>query len=559
VVRQSDLTGTIRSVSDWNFADVWELVAASHPDFPALGQGRRKVGWRDFDQRANGVAAGLIEAGLGQQAKVAEYLYNCPEYMETLFGVFKAGLVPVNTNYRYTEDEIVYLWDNADVEAVVFHGSFTDRAAAARVRLPDIRQWWWVDDGTAACPAWAARYEDFAVTAPPDPVRAPWGRRGDDLLLVYTGGTTGLPKGVMWRQDDLFSVLNRMGELRYPAEGGLNGVRETLAVPPRHPPARLLPGPPLMHGTGLFTAMSVLSSAGSVIMLESRHFDPAALLDTVQREGITQLSIVGDAFAKPLLGALDAEPDRWDISSLWLIVSSGVIWSADVKAGLLKHNPGLMMVDSLGSSEAIGMARSTSRLGSTSETAGFQLGPGARVIGDDGLDVVPGSAQPGRVALRGRGPIGYYKDPEKSASTFVMLDGERWTIPGDFATVRADGSVQLLGRGSGCINTGGEKVFPEEVEEVLKLHPAVADAVVVGVPDARFGETVTAVVEYTPGSVRLAEGELAEWVKNHLAAYKAPRHLLPVSTIGRSPSGKVDYRRWRDYAVDAVTAGWSPS
>jgi 3-oxocholest-4-en-26-oate---CoA ligase len=537
------------------------MVAAAHPDARALGQGPRTVGWYEFNRRANGVATALLAAGLGRQAKVAEYLYNCPEYLETLFGAFKAGLVPVNTNYRYTEDELVYLWDNADVEAVVFHGSFTDRATAARLRLPGIRQWWWVDDGASACPDWAVPYEDLAAAAPAraDPVRASWGRSGDDLLFVYTGGTTGLPKGVMWRQDDLFSVLNRMGELRYPEEGGLDGVRQTLAAPPRHSPARLLPGPPLMHGTGLFTAMSVLSSAGAVVMLESRHFDAGALLDTIQRERITELSIVGDAFAKPLLGALDAEPDRWDISSLWLIVSSGVIWSADVKAGLLKHNPRLMMVDSLGSSEAVGMARSTSRLGSTSDTAGFELGPGARVIGDDGLDVVPGSGQQGRVALRGRGPIGYYKDPEKSAATFVVLDGERWTIPGDFATVRADGSVQLLGRGSGCINTGGEKVFPEEVEEALKLHPAVADAVVVGVPDARFGETVTAVVEYKPGCSEVADGDLAEWVKTRLAAYKAPRHLFPVTAIGRSPSGKIDYRRWRDYAADAVRAGSSPS
>jgi fatty-acyl-CoA synthase len=542
-------------VSDWNFADVWELVAAARPDAPALGQGARKVKWSDLDRRANGVAAGLVAAGFGRQAKVAQYLYNCPEYIEAVFGAFKAGMVPVNTNYRYTEDELVYLWDNADVEAVVFHGSFSDGAEAARRRLTGIKQWWWVDDGTGDCPEWADRYEDLAAAAGPDPVRAPWGRSGDDLLLVYTGGTTGLPKGVMWRQDDLFSVLNRMGELRYPEQGGLSGVRETLAAPSRHPPARLLPGPPLMHGTGLFTAMSVLSSAGSVVMLESRHFDPGALLDTVQRERITQLSIVGDAFAKPLLAALDAEPHRWDISSLWLIVSSGVIWSADVKAGLLKHNPRLMMVDSLGSSEAVGMARSTSRLGRTSDTAGFQLGPDARVIGEDGEDVAPGSGQQGRVALRGRGPIGYYKDPEKSAGTFVMRDGERWTIPGDFATVRADGSVQLLGRGSGCINTGGEKVFPEEVEEALKLHPAVADAVVVGVPDARFGETVTAVVEYEPGSVGVTDGELSEWVKTRLAAYKAPRHLIPVSTIGRAPNGKVDYRRWREYAEDAVRAG----
>jgi fatty-acyl-CoA synthase len=557
--RQSDLTGTIPSVSDWNFADVWEVVAAAHPGAAALGQGRKRVAWQDFDRRADGVAAGLFAGGLGRQAKVAEYMYNCPEYLETLLAVFKAGLVPVNTNYRYTEDELVYLWDNADAEAVVFHGSFADRTAGARRRLPAVKQWWWVDDGTAQCPDWASPYESFAGAAAPGSFRAPWGRSGDDLLFVYTGGTTGLPKGVMWRQDDLFVVLNRMGELRYPEEGGLSGVRETLVSPAKHPPARLLPGPPLMHGTGLFTAMSVLSSAGSVLMLESRHFDPQGLLDTIQRERITQLSIVGDAFAKPLLAALDAEPDRWDISSLWLIVSSGVIWSADVKAGLLKHNPRVMMVDSLGSSEAVGIARSTSKLGSTSSTAGFELGPGARVIGDDGVDVVPGSGQAGRVAIRGRGPIGYYKDPEKSAATFVLLDGERWTIPGDFATVRSDGSVQLLGRGSGCINTGGEKVFPEEVEEALKLHPAVADAVVVGVPDARFGEAVTALVEYAPGCGGITDGELAEWVKARLAAYKAPRRLIGVTTIGRSPNGKVDYRHWREYAVDAVTGGSPPS
>jgi len=546
------VAATIRPVSNWNFADVWEAVADARPDAPAMAQGGRRVTWREFTHRADGVAAGLVRGGLGHQAKVAEYLYNSPEYLETLFGAFKAGLIPVNTNYRYTEDELVYLWDNADVEAVVFHGSFADRAAAARSRLPRINLWWWVDDGSALCPEWASPFEDAAGMGTSGSVRSPWGRNGDDLLFIYTGGTTGMPKGVMWRQDDLFSALNRTGELRYPEDGTLDDVRATLASPSKYPPPLLVPGPPLMHGTGLFTAMSVLSSGGAVVMLESRHLDPEALLDTIQAERITELSIVGDAFAKPLLAALDANPDRWDISSLWLIISSGVIWSAEVKEGLLRHNPRLTLVDSLGSSEALGMARSTSRLGSTPETAGFQLGPNAKVIRDDGSDVVPGSGEQGRVAMRGRGPIGYYKDPDKSANTFVMVDGQRWAIPGDFATVRADGSVQLLGRGSGCINTGGEKVFPEEVEEALKLHPAVADAVVVGVPDDRFGETVAAIVEMRPGEGHPGDAQLIEWVRARLAAYKAPRHLLEVATIGRSPSGKVDYRRLREYAVSAV-------
>jgi fatty-acyl-CoA synthase len=547
-------------MSTWNFADVWEAVAELHPDAPALTQGSRHVSWRQFDGGADAAAARFLGAGLGHQAKVAQYLHNCPEYLESLFAAFKAGLVPVNTNYRYTDDELVYLWDNADVESVVFHGGFAPRTAAVRGRLPRIRQWLWVDDGSGPCPPWAEPYGAqpsdpvSPVAAHQTPVRGAWGRSPDDLLLVYTGGTTGTPKGVMWRQDDLFAVLNRTGELRYPGGGDPAEVRAVLSEPFKYPPARLLPGPPLMHGTGLFTAMSVLSGAGSVVMLESRHFDPVALLDTIESERVTQLAIVGDAFAKPLLAALDAEPGRWDISSLWLIVSSGVMWSAEVKAGFLRHQPRLLMIDTLGSSEAVGMARSKSSQGATSTTAGFRLGSDAKVLANDGGEVTPGSGQQGVLALRGRGPIGYYKDPEKSAAIFPVIDGERWTIPGDYATVEADGSIRLLGRGSVCINTGGEKVFPEEVEEALKLHPAVADAVVVGIPDDRFGESVTGLVELRPGVADPGEPELVAAVRIRLAAYKAPRRVVTVETIGRAPNGKVDYRRLRQHAIDTLTS-----
>jgi acyl-CoA synthetase (AMP-forming)/AMP-acid ligase II len=534
-------------VTDWNFAKVWEVVAEVRGDAPAVAQGPTRLSWSQLDTRADSVAAALVSAGLGDQAKVAQYLYNCPEYLESLYGVFKAGLVPVNTNYRYTETELVYLWDNADVECVIFHSSFTDKAAAVRSRLPRAKLWWWVDDGHGPCPDWAQPYQEV-VASPATGRRA---RSGDDLLLIYTGGTTGLPKGVMWRQDDLFAILNRTGEVRYPEDGSLRDVRAILEAPNKYPPARLVPGPPLMHGTGLFTAMSVMSGAGSIVLPESRHFDPEALWDLIEAERVTELSIVGDAFAKPLLAALEANPGRWDISSLWLMISSGVIWSAEVKQGLLRHNPKLTMVDNLGSSEALGMARSMSRAGSTASTAGFELGAHTRVIDDDGRDVIPGSGQAGRVAVKGRGPLGYYKDPEKTAATFTVIDGQRWTLPGDFAMVGADGSVQLLGRGSVCINTGGEKVFPEEVEEALKLHPAVADAVVVGVPDDRFGETVTAVVEL---SAPATDEELVGFVRGRLAAYKAPRHVAVVDTIGRSPSGKVDYRRLRDYAVQTLAS-----
>jgi acyl-CoA synthetase (AMP-forming)/AMP-acid ligase II len=545
-------------MSDWNFADVWDTVAATVPDRPALAQGAVRLSWRELEHRAASVAAALRDAGLGHQAKVAQYLYNSPAYLESLYACFKAGLVPVNTNYRYTDDELVYLWDNSDTEAVMFHASFTERVERIRTLLPAVKLWLHVDDGTPETfPEWAVPYEQAVGRHPhatQDPNATPGRRSGDDLLLVYTGGTTGMPKGVMWRQDDLFALLNRTGEVRYPEQGGISDVVSTLSEPPRHAPPRLIPGPPLMHGTGLFTAMSVMSSGGLVVMPEGRHLDVEAMLDLIEAEGVTQMSIVGDAFAKPILAALDAHPGRWDISSLWLIISSGVIWSAEVKEGLLRHNPRMTLVDSLGSSEALGMARSTSKSGQTAGTGGFVLGPDTKVLAEDGREVAPGSGEQGQVAMRGRGPVGYYKDPEKTAATFTVIDGARWSIPGDFATVGVDGSVQLLGRGSVCINTGGEKVFPEEVEEVLKLHPGVADAVVVGVPDERFGETVTAVVERQPGVAPAPERELIDWVKGRLAAYKAPRQVVEVATIGRSPSGKVDYRRLREHAISEVVA-----
>ena len=299
----------------------------------------------------------------------------------------------------------------------------------------------------------------------------------------------------MWRQDDMFGALDAANRKRLPPEQDLDAARDRVTKPgPRN-----LPAAPLMHGTGLFNAISNLMIGGSVITMEGRHFDPVELLDTIQTERINSMSIVGDAFAKPILRALDAEPGRWDISSLRVVVSSGVMWSAETKAGLLRHNERLIMVDSLGSSEAIGMASSTVTSDDAAATATFQIGPDTRVVTDDGRDVPWGSGEMGLVAMRGHTPIGYYKDPEKSAATFRIIDGVRYSIPGDFATVDADGTVRLLGRGSQCINTGGEKVYPEEVEEVLKLHPTVADAAVVGVPDERFGEAITALVEAHAG------------------------------------------------------------
>ena len=530
----------------WNFADLWETVTEQIPDALAQQQGDRASTWSEFNRRANGIAAALLRADSAEQDKVAQYLYNSPEYLESVFAAFKAGFAVVNTNYRYAADELVYLWDNADATAVVFHGTFTEQCNAVRDRVPKVTTWLWVDDASGPCPEWAMPYDAAAAAGTDENVSGPWGRSGDHLLLLYTGGTTGMPKGVMWRQDDLFGVLDANNKKRMPPEQDLDAVAERIVkAGPRNMPAA-----PLMHGTGLFNALSNLMVGGSITTMEGRHFSAQEFLDTVQRFGINSTSIVGDAFAKPILRALDAEPDRWDISSLRVIVSSGVMWSKESKEGLLRHNPRLIMIDSLGSSEAIGMASNTTTAESSGETAKFELGPTTRVITDDGRDVAPGSGELGRVALPGRTPIGYYKDEAKSAQTFVVIDGERYSIPGDYATVETDGTVTLLGRGSQCINTGGEKVYPEEVEECLKLHPTVADVAVVGVPDERWGEAITALVEPHAGEV-VDPTELIGHVKSRLAAYKAPKRVIAVASIGRAANGKLDYKTLRSTAIEA--------
>jgi acyl-CoA synthetase (AMP-forming)/AMP-acid ligase II len=540
----------------WTFADVWEVVAEQLPDAPALVHGPVTRTWREFDERADAVASWLLDLGVEHQDKVAHYLHNCPEYLESMFGMFKASLCPVNTNYRYADDEVLYLWDNADAVAVVFHGAFAERIERLRPMLPKVKGWLWVDDGSGPCPSWATPYESVAAAAPSGAghVQGPWGRDGDDLYILYTGGTTGMPKGVMWRQDDVFSILNSTSlGVRYPdsPETGLDMVRASIT----QPGYKVIPACPLMHGTGAFTSFAALMSGGCVVTLESRSFDAEELLDAVERERVNAVAIVGDAFAKPILRALDANPGRWDISSLVAIVSSGVMWSEETKQGLLKHHAGMLLADQFSSSEALGMGSSVSTAAGTSHTAAFRLGDNAIVLTEDGRRVEPGSGEIGLVAVRGRTPIGYYKDEEKTARTFKVVDGERYSIPGDYATVEADGTLRLLGRGSVCINTGGEKVFPEEVEEALKTHPSVRDAVAVGVPDDKWGEAIVAVVEPAEAAAGagLDEADVIAHVKSRLAAFKAPKRVLTVDTIGRAPNGKVDYKRLKAYAADHAT------
>jgi fatty-acyl-CoA synthase len=360
-----------------------------------------------------------------------------------------------------------------------------------------------------------------------------------------------MPKGVMWRQDDLFNVLGAGGNavLGIPPATSLDEIASRLD--PLTPGFVLLSACPLMHGTGQFSSLIAMNLGGAVVTLPSRHFDVDELLSEVQRRKVNSIIIVGQAFAGPILEHLDAHPDRYDLSSVLMLSSSGVMWSQDNKEGLLRHMPGAALFDSFGSSEAVGMGASVSTKGGTSQTARFALGPMCAVFTEDGRRVVPGSGERGLVAVSGFIPLGYYKDEAKTAQTFRTFEGQRWTVPGDWAEVNEDGTLNLLGRGSVCINTGGEKVFPEEVEEALKRHPSVRDAVAVGIPDQRFGETICAVVEAAPGSDPALK-DLADFVKEHLAAYKAPRHLVLVDTIGRAPNGKVDYKRLKGVAFEQL-------
>lgn len=557
---------------EWNYATGWEAVADARPEAAALVHGDRRVPWRDFDGRAARLAGAFAELGVGPDAKVASYLYNGPEYMEGVYAAFKARAVPVNVNYRYLADELEYLLESSDSEVLLFHGTLAEHVDAVRGRLPRLRAVIQVDDGSPHLDG-ALAYEELIAGHDPAPRidRSP-----DDLYILYTGGTTGMPKGVMWRQGDLGGATLPAAYLLCGAAmpagpEGAGSAAEVVAAAglvPVHVPAS-----PLMHGTGFFTTLQALALGGTVVTLTARSFDPTELWTTVEREGVTQMAIVGDAFAKPMLAALEEADGRggaYDLSTLRLVISSGVMWTEPVKQALMAHGS-FLCFDSLGSSEGVGFATSIAAPGTEAPTARFSIGEGALVLGDDGRPVEPGSGEVGRLAVTGPIPLGYYKDPVKTAETFPTVDGVRYSVPGDWARVAADGTVELLGRGSVSINTGGEKVYPEEVEEALKLHPAVADAVVVGVPDDRFGEAVTAVVSLHDGAsvggdeIRTAldeppggeagggaGGEAGTGRGAVLARYKRPRHVVVVDAVPRAANGKVDYAWARRTAIERL-------
>ncbi len=535
----------VTASGEWNLGSAWEVIADTIGDAPALIHGDLTRNWTAFEERAARLAAVFGAHGVGHDSKVAHLLYNGPEYIETTFASFKSRSVPVNVNYRYTEHELRHLLDNSDAEVVVVSSDLAQRLDAVRGDLTHLRVILQVGDGELI--DGALRYEDALAAADPAPRIA---RSGDDLWFLYTGGTTGMPKGVMWPHRSLWGI----------SVASFKGVRESLPltyhelaetirrVHEQRAWVRQLPAAPLMHGTSAISSWGVMSTGGSIVTVGSRKLDATELLDAIETHEITNLVIVGDAFAKPIVAALDAEPGRWDLSSLRLVVSSGVMWSQPVKEALLAHVD-VALADLLGSSEAVGFANSVAKRGRSAATARFRLGEGATVLTDDGRSVVPGSGEVGMLAVGGPIPIGYYKDPEKTAATFRSVGDRVWSIPGDFATVEADGTIQLMGRGSVCINTAGEKVYPEEVEETLKLHPAVLDANVVGVPDDKWGQAVTAVVGLVDGSTVTTE-ELVAHCHTTLAGYKCPKDVVVVPAIVRGPNGKADYR----WALATATA-----
>ncbi len=531
----------------WNFGDIIDAVAAVMPaTAPALVHGGRVTNWPSFQARTNALARGLIAGGHKPDDKLAILIRNRPEYMEATIASFKGRFVHVNVNYRYKAEELLYIFDNSDARIVVYGSEFAPVVAAIRDRLPGIRTWIQVEVDRTPLPAFARDYESFIrghSGAGLDIKRSP-----DDLLFLYTGGTTGMPKGVMWRHGDLRQTqlnpaLMPVVPTNIAEHAGL--VKDTGLG------SRFIPACPQMHGTGLLTSFGVLCMGGCVITLNAPSFESVELWDVVAREKAQQIAIVGDAFAKPMLRALDEHSERWDLSSMVSIISSGVMWSQEVKHGLLRHMPQVTLMDSFGSSEAVGFAMSATTKDGEVATAKFTLGADVAVFTPDHRPVTPGSPEPGFIARGGNIPVGYWKDSAKTATTFPVIEGKRWSIPGDFCLLHDDSSITLLGRGSVCINTAGEKVYPEEVEEVLKQHASVEDALVVGAPDDKWGNAVTAVVELSQGAV-FDEAVLRTHVRDNLAGYKTPKRVLAVKQMFRASNGKPDYKLAVEFARNAL-------
>jgi acyl-CoA synthetase (AMP-forming)/AMP-acid ligase II len=523
---------------EFNLADLWERVADTVPEREALVCGDRRLSFAQVDERATRLAHALADRGVGAGDHVALYLYNGTEYIEGMFAAFKLRAVPVNVNYRYVEEELRYLLDNADAKGVVFHREFAPKLAAIRADLPQLGAYLSVDDASAADleplePVGVVEYEGALAAASTARDFGP--RSADDLYVLYTGGTTGMPKGVLWRHEDIF-----FGALGGGGLGSPIATPEEIADRAHLGTTRCLPACPFMHGTAHWMGLSALFTGGAIIIDDHHRMDPTHIWELTAREQVNFLVIVGDAMGRPLAEALDGLDPSVDLSHSLILLSGGAILSPSVKRELAAELPNAIVIDGIGSSETGGQGQMpATKDGEIPSQPRFAMTEGTTVLDDDLRPAEPGVV--GKLARRGFIPIGYYKDPEKTAATFPEVDGVRWSVPGDHARIEPDGTITVLGRGSVSINTGGEKVYPEEVEGTLKGHGDVFDAVVVGVPDERWGERVVAVVQPRAGKHPDLDA-LEAHARTLIAGYKVPRAVVEVDEIVRSPSGKPDYR-----------------
>lgn len=519
----------------------------------AVVQGSRRISHAELDVRASRIAAALADRGVGLGSTVAVALYNSPEYLETVLAAFQLGAVPVNINYRYREPELRYVLEHTEAVALVHDDGIADRVRQVAGSLPRLTAMLRVGADTAgtATSDDAVSYDDVASTGPglPEPDDDSGYEHG---IILLTGGTTGRPKGVVWDRDGLLAILSSvfrqhgLPDPSTPAE--VRDAVETLAERGEVP--IVLPMSPLMHGTGFFHAVRTLLAGGTVCFCTSRSLDVHEVWQAVEEHRITEMVIVGDAFGRPLVAALDEAEQAGtphDISSLGRITSSGVAWSADVKRALLAGGS-MTLVDNISASEGGPFGYAEARSEADLADGRFTLAPVARVLDEHDQDVVPGSGQVGVLASAGPQPVGYLGDPARTERTWRVIEGVRYAVPGDLASLDADGKLILLGRGDGVINTGGEKVFPEEVEQALLAHPAITDTVVFGMPDARWGQTVTALVAPAGGLREISDDELTDHLDAALARYKHPRRLVRVDEIPRTPAGKVNRALAREMA-----------
>ena len=533
-----------------HYASVFEKNSDAIPDEIALVCGDKLRTWKEYDDRAARLASLLTSYGLGPDSKVGLYIHNSNEYLEAQYGVFKISGVSINVNYRYKAEELIYLLDNSDSEAVFFQGCYSQQIDSIKDKLDKVKVFIQIDDGTEQLEC-AENYEDaIASHQPMERIK----RSEDNIYMLYTGGTTGMPKGVMYTHGGhLRGMLNTAGAwgmIPLQEKVEIEDIsKEVLKMAQDHNLNVSIPGCPLMHGTGMWLGALVPHLVGGrVVTMPQLGFDPDFLFKEVERTKTNNIVIVGDAFAKPMVDALDKakkENKPYNLESVNNIISSGVMWSAEVKQGLLEHHS-MVLIDAMGSTEG-GMGSSTTSREKSPGTAKFVINPGVIVLTDEGEHAEPGSGKMGKIGTSALVPKGYYKDEKKSAETFKEFEGVRYSFPGDYALVEADGTITLLGRGSNCINTAGEKVYPEEVEEAVKRNSDIYDCLVVGMKDDRFGQRVVALASFEEGH-EITEQELISYTREHLAGYKLPKQVLFVEEVMRAPNGKANYKWAKEIA-----------